>query len=58
MIPIAIEILKLASNKKVNIEFPIDLVCSKSMADGSIYGSYDLSDIPENLIGLDIGPKQ
>ena len=57
MIPIATEILKLASNKKVNIEFPIDLVCSKSIEDGSVHGSYDLSDIPENLIGLDIGPK-
>ena len=57
MIPIATEILKLASNKKVNIEFPIDLVCSKSIEDGSVHGSYDLSDIPGNLIGLDIGPK-
>ena len=32
-------------------------VCSKSIKDGSVYGSYDLSDIPGNLIGLDIGPK-
>ena len=39
MIPIAKEILKLASNKKVNIEFPIDLVCSKSIKIGSIDGS-------------------
>ena len=57
MIPIALEILKLASNKKVNIEFPIDLVCSKSIEDGSVYGTYDLSNIPGNLIGLDIGPR-
>ena len=43
--------LKLASNKKVNIEFPIDLVCSKSVEIGSAYGTYDLSNIT-NLIGL------
>ena len=35
----------------------MDLVCSKSIEDGFDDGSYDLSDIPENLIGLDIGPK-
>ena len=57
MIPTATEILKLASNKKVNIEFPIDLVCSKSIEDGAVHDSYDLSDIPGNSIGLDIGPK-
>ena len=57
MIPIAKEILKLASNKKVNIEFPIDFSLLKKYRRWFRIGSYDLSDIPGNLIGLDIGPK-
>ena len=45
------------AKKKKNLFFPKDIVCAKSIDKGENYKTYDITKIPKNLMGLDIGQK-
>ena len=51
------EVIKEAINKKVKIILPVDFVCSKSIDDEAGAQIFKLDKIPEDYMGLDIGPK-
>ena len=51
------DVIKDAINKKVKIILPIDFVCANSIEDEVSAEVYKLGRIPENKMGLDIGPK-
>lgn len=50
-------VIKEAINRKVKIILPIDFVCAKSIEDESSAEIYKLDKIPDDCMGLDIGPK-
>ena len=52
----AIALIEKAKKKK-NLFFPKDIVCAKSIDKGENYKTYDITKIPKNLMGLDIGQK-
>ena len=45
------------AKKKKNLFFPKDIVCAKSIDKDENYKTYDITKIPKNLMGLDIGQK-
>ena len=45
------------AKKKKNLFFPKDIVCAKSIDKDENYKTYDITKIPKNLTGLDIGQK-
>ena len=51
------QVIKEAINKKIKIILPVDFVCAKSIDDEAGADVYKLDKIPENQMGLDIGPK-
>jgi phosphoglycerate kinase len=51
------EILKAAEARRVKIILPIDHVCASEFAEGTMPVACSGADIPDNLMGLDIGPK-
>lgn len=51
------DVIKEAINKKVKIILPVDFVCSNSIDDELGAEVYKLGKIPQNKMGLDIGPK-
>ena len=51
------DIIKEAINKKVKIILPVDFVCAKNIDDESGADVYKLGKIPDDMMGLDIGPK-
>ncbi|MEN9808515.1 MAG: hypothetical protein RLZZ488_82 [Pseudomonadota bacterium] len=51
------EILKAAEARRVKIILPIDHVCASEFAEGTMPVACTGADIPDNLMGLDIGPK-
>lgn len=51
------EIIKEAINKKVKIILPVDFVCAKNIDDEAGADVYKLGKIPNDQMGLDIGPK-
>ncbi len=50
-------VIKEAINRKVKIILPVDFVCAKSIDDESSAEIYKLDKIPDDCMGLDIGPK-
>lgn len=50
-------IIKKAIEKKVEIILPQDFVCAKEMSDQSQIKTFKVGEIPDDMIGLDIGPK-
>ena len=57
MIPTARTILDRAQSRRVKISLPKDVVCGEDVHDSNPKGSYKISAIPADLMGLDIGPK-
>jgi len=51
------DILKLAKEKGVEFLLPVDVVCADEFSNDSPYDVYDIDSIPDDRMGLDIGPK-
>ena len=51
------DIIKEAINKKVKIILPVDFVCANNIDDEAGADVYKLGKIPDDKMGLDIGPK-
>ena len=51
------EILKKAAEKGVNFMLPVDVVAADEFSNDSPYGVYDVDEIPDDRMGLDIGPE-
>ena len=51
------EILEKAAEKGVNFMLPVDVVAADEFANDSPYGVYDVDEIPDDRMGLDIGPE-
>jgi phosphoglycerate kinase len=51
------EILRAAEARKVRIILPVDHVCASEFAEGTTPIACSGADIPDNLMGLDIGPR-
>ena len=51
------EILKLAAEKGVQFMLPVDVVAADEFSNDSPYGVYDVDSIPDDKMGLDIGPE-
>ncbi len=51
------DIIKTAINKKIKIILPVDFVCSENIYDEKGAEIYKLDKIPDDKMGLDIGPK-
>jgi len=49
--------LKLAKERNVNVILPVDHICSEEFKEDSKPILIDGQDIPDNLMGMDIGPK-
>lgn len=56
MLSTATQIMNAVKNQKVQLVFPYDFVCAKDL-ESRPDGVYLRRDIPDNLMGLDIGPK-
>ena len=50
-------VIKEAINKKVKIILPVDFVCAKNIDDEAGAEVYKIDKIPDDKMGLDIGPK-
>ncbi len=46
-----------AAENNVEIYLPVDVVCADSFSNDSPFDIYDVASIPEDRMGLDIGPK-
>ena len=51
------EILKKAAEKGVNFMLPVDVVAADEFSNDSPYGVYDVDEIPDDRMGLDIGEE-
>lgn len=51
------EILKKAEENNVQLLLPVDTVAADKFAEDAAYDCYDADQIPEDRMGLDIGPK-
>ena len=51
------DILKLAEEKGVKFMLPVDVVAADEFANDSPHDVYSVDSIPDNRMGLDIGPK-
>ena len=51
------EILKKAESKGVKLLLPVDVVCADEFSNDSAFDTYDISSIPDNRMGMDIGKK-
>ena len=51
------EILEMAAEKGVNFMLPVDVVAADEFSNDSPYGVYDVDEIPDDKMGLDIGPE-
>ena len=56
LIDSALEILKKAKEKNVDILLPVDIIGAEEFDNNSISDRFPAEKIPENIIGLDIGP--
>ena len=54
---LALDILKLAEEKGVNFMLPVDVVAADEFANDSPHDVYPVDSIPEDRMGLDIGPE-
>ena len=53
----ALEIIRKAKNKNVNLQFPVDAVCAKDIYDYDTVEVKDIKSFDKDDIGLDIGPE-
>ena len=51
------EILEKAAEKGVKFMLPVDVVAADEFANDSPYDTYDVDEIPDDRMGLDIGPE-
>lgn len=51
------KIKETAESKSVKIVLPVDVVAAKEFLNESEHGIYKVSDIPDDMMGMDIGPK-
>ncbi len=51
------EILELAADKGVKFMLPVDVVCADEFANDSPHDTYDVDEIPDDRMGLDIGEE-
>ena len=51
------DILRLASEKGVKFMLPVDVVCADEFANDSPHDTYDVDEIPDDRMGLDIGEE-
>lgn len=56
-VEIAKEILARAKEKNMNIYLPVDCVVAKEFDNNSEFKTVDVNDIPDDMMGLDIGKK-
>ncbi len=56
MLRTADKIIDQARQKKINLHFPVDVVCANSLEDYEVKAVYSVDEIPEDQMGLDIGP--
>ncbi|MEG2144963.1 MAG: phosphoglycerate kinase, partial [Oscillospiraceae bacterium] len=56
-LPLAKELIKKAKDSGKRIIFPLDTVVTENLEDGSPFETVDISKIPENMMGVDIGTK-
>ena len=54
---LAKDILKKAEDKGVKLMLPVDVVAADEFSNDSAFDTYDIDAIPENRMGMDIGPK-
>lgn len=54
---LAKEILKKAEEKGVKLMLPVDVVAADEFSNDSAFDVYDIDAIPDNRMGMDIGPK-
>jgi len=57
MIPTAKAILNRAMNASVKLHLPEDVICGESLSDTNPKGPFSIKEIPNHLMGLDIGPE-
>jgi len=57
LIDTANEILLRVKKNNVEILLPVDIVGAEEFDNDSEYSTYSIGNIPDNIIGLDIGPK-
>ncbi len=57
LVDIANEILLGVKKNKVEILLPVDIVGAEEFDNDTEYSIYSIDNIPDNIIGLDIGPK-
>ena len=50
------EIMKLAKEKNVKFYLPVDFICSKDISDTLNYVTTTYQEVPDSMMGLDIGP--
>ncbi len=50
------KIMKLAKEKNVKFYLPVDFICSKDISDTLNYVTTTYQEIPDSMMGLDIGP--
>lgn len=51
------EILELASEKGVKFMLPVDVVCADEFSNDSPYATFDVDEIPDDKMGMDIGEE-
>ena len=54
---LAVDILKLAEDKGVKLLLPVDVVCADEFSNESAYDTYPVDAIPDDRMGMDIGPE-
>lgn len=57
MVDTAAGMLKRAEEKGVKLLIPVDVVCASMFAEGAETKTVDVDAIPDDMMGLDIGPK-
>lgn len=51
------KIKKQAAEKDVKLMLPVDIIAAKEFSNESEYGIYNVDNIPDDMMGMDIGPK-
>lgn len=57
LVPTAKKILKIAEERGVKVYLPVDCVIAERIEESASSRIVDIKDIPQNHLGLDIGPK-
>ena len=54
---LSLELLKKADAKKVDLVLPVDALCAKEIKEDTEAECFEVNHIPEDMMGLDIGPE-